>query len=137
MAQTDYFLKLEGDDIPGESADSKHSGEIDVIGWSWGASQMGHAQTATGGGAGKAQIQDLTFTKLVDKATPKLAEAIFKGKHIKTATLVLRKAGGAKGLEYFKITMTNAMITSALILSREKMRSRPVCTLVAETNSST
>ena len=30
----DYFLKIDG--IPGESAaDSKHSGEISILSWSW------------------------------------------------------------------------------------------------------
>ncbi|MGB7991069.1 MAG: type VI secretion system tube protein Hcp, partial [Candidatus Methylophosphatis roskildensis] len=30
----DFFLKIDG--IEGESADSKHKKEIDVLSWSWG-----------------------------------------------------------------------------------------------------
>ena len=33
----DMFLKL--DDVKGESKDSKHKEEMDVLAWSWGASQ--------------------------------------------------------------------------------------------------
>ena len=35
----DVFLKL--GDVKGESKDSKHEGEIDVLSWSWGVSQTG------------------------------------------------------------------------------------------------
>ena len=34
----DYFLKLDG--IEGESADSNHKNEIQIMSWSWGASQV-------------------------------------------------------------------------------------------------
>ena len=35
----DVFLKL--GDVKGESKDSKHEGEIDVLSWSWGVAQTG------------------------------------------------------------------------------------------------
>ena len=47
----DVFLKIA--DIPGESADSKHKGEIDVLSYSFGASQTGTMAYGGGGGAGK------------------------------------------------------------------------------------
>ncbi len=53
----DYFLKVDG--IPGESADAKHKGEIDVLAFSWGVSQAGSPSTGGGGGAGKAVFDDL------------------------------------------------------------------------------
>ena len=40
----DYFLKLEG--IKGESTDDKHKDEIDVLSFSWGASQITSWQKA-------------------------------------------------------------------------------------------
>ena len=39
MASVDYFLKIDG--IKGESGDSKHKDEIDVLSWSWGETQQG------------------------------------------------------------------------------------------------
>ena len=87
----DTFLKL--GDIKGESKDSKHGGEIDVLSWSWGVSQTGTMSYGGGGGAGKANFQDLNFMHNVDKASPILMLKCATGEHIKEATLVSRKAG--------------------------------------------
>ena len=56
---SDMFIKI--GDIEGESADSEHAGEIDVLAFSWGARQNGTMHTATGGGAGKVDVQDLSL----------------------------------------------------------------------------
>ena len=105
----DMFLKL--GDLKGESKDKTHAGEIDVLAWSWGASNSGTAHMGGGSGAGKANIQDLSFTKYVDKASPDMFLACCNGKHFPDATLVVRKAGETP-LEYIKITMTNVLITA-------------------------
>src|SRR6266542_976170 len=91
MAAVDFFLKLEG--VDGESADSKHKGEIDVESWSWGESQSGTHGAGGGGGAGKVSMQDFHFVMKVNKASPKLMLACATGQHIKEATLTCRKAG--------------------------------------------
>lgn len=105
----DMFLKL--GDIKGEAQDSKHKDEIDVLAWSWGVSQSGTTHMGGGAGAGKANVQDLSFTKYVDKASPNLLISCCKGKHFDTATLVVRKAG-EKPLEYITITLTEVIVTS-------------------------
>jgi type VI secretion system secreted protein Hcp len=105
----DMFLKL--DDIKGEAHDAKHKDEIDVLSWSWGVSQSGTTHAGGGGGAGKANFQDLTVTKWVDLASPKLLSAASTGKHLKEALLTVRKAGD-KPLEYLKITLTDCLISS-------------------------
>ncbi|MFQ5545945.1 MAG: Hcp family type VI secretion system effector [Acidiferrobacterales bacterium] len=106
---SDMFIKIE--DIEGESADSEHASEIDVLAFSWGASQNGTMHTGTGGGAGKVDVQDLSFTKWVDKASPRLMLAVCNGKHMGEAVLAARKAG-ERPLEYFKITMKDVIVTS-------------------------
>jgi type VI secretion system secreted protein Hcp len=105
----DMFLKLA--DIKGESKDKAHKDEIDVLAWSWGASNSGTAHVGGGAGAGKVSVQDLSVTKYVDKSSPDIFLAVCNGKHIKDATLVVRKAGETP-LEYIKITMTDVMITA-------------------------
>jgi type VI secretion system secreted protein Hcp len=105
----DMFLKLEG--IKGESADDKHKGEIDVLAWSWGASQSGTMHTGGGGGAGKANFQDVSVTKWIDKSSHALLKAVAVGQHIKSAMLTVRKAG-EKPLEYYKLTMNDCLISS-------------------------
>ena len=105
----DMFMKLEG--ITGEAQDSKHKGEIDVLAWSWGASNSGSAHVGGGAGSGKANFQDLSFTKYVDLSSTSLLQATSTGKHITKATLVVRKAG-ENPLEYLTITMTEVLVTS-------------------------
>jgi type VI secretion system secreted protein Hcp len=105
----DMFLKIEG--IKGESADDKHKEEIDVLAWSWGASQSGTMHTGGGGGAGKANFQDISVTKWVDKSSHALLKAVSVGQHLKSALLTVRKAG-ENPLEYLKITMNDCLISS-------------------------
>lgn len=107
----DMFIKLEASGLEGESNDHKHKGEIDVLAWSWGVSQSGTFHHGGGGGAGKANVQDFSMTKYIDKSSPKLIECCCSGEHIPKATLVVRKAG-KKPLEYMKITMEKLMVTS-------------------------
>lgn len=107
----DMFLKIEGPPIKGESKDHKHKEEIDVLAWSWGLSNSGNAQMGGGAGAGKVNVQDLSVTKYIDKATTDLILSTCDGSHHKTATLTVRKAG-AKPVEYLKITMTEVLISS-------------------------
>ena len=105
----DMFMKIAG--VDGESRDSKHPKDIDVLAWSWGMSNSGSAHVGGGAGAGKVNVQDLSFTKYVDKASTVLMMGCAKGTHYDDATLVVRKAGDTP-LEYLKITMKEVMITS-------------------------
>lgn len=105
----DMFLKLEG--IEGEAQDDKHKKEIDILAWSWGASQSGTTHMGAGGGGGKANIQDLSVTKYIDSASHMLLQRCFDGKHITEGTLVVRKAGGTP-LEYYTLKIEDIMVTS-------------------------
>lgn len=107
-AQVDYFLKLA--DIPGESLDSTHKDWIDIMSWSWGLSNPSASSATGGAGAGKVRFHDLVITKLVDKASPQLLLACASGKHIKTAKVVARKAGGEH--DYLIYTFQNLLCSS-------------------------
>lgn len=105
----DMFLKLDG--IKGESTDSKHKEEIDIVSWQWGVSQTGTMDRGGGGGAGKANFSDLTITHTYDKASPNLALFCATGEHVKSGTLVNRKAGKDQQ-EYLIIKMTDILISN-------------------------
>lgn len=105
----DMFMKI--DDIEGESVDDVHAGEIDILAWSWGMTQSGSTHMGPGGGAGKVNVQDLSFTHYVDKASPNLMKMTCNGKHFEEAKLVVRKAGET-ALEYMIITMIQGLVTS-------------------------
>jgi type VI secretion system secreted protein Hcp len=109
VALFDAFLKLDG--IKGESADAKHKGEIDISSFSWGLSQTGVSGTGGGGGAGKVKVHDISFTKKTDASSPLLFLNCANGAHIKEASFVVRKAGGAQ-LEYLKIKLTDVLVSS-------------------------
>jgi type VI secretion system secreted protein Hcp len=103
----DYFLKLST--IRGESEDSKHKDEIDVLSFSWGVSA---ATTQTGGGAvaGKAAFNDFSIVKILDTATPRLMQACCTGEHIPEANFTGRKSGGDQ-FEFMKIKLTDVLIS--------------------------
>jgi len=109
MSHVDYFLKLEG--IKGESTDDKHKDEIEVESWSFGGTNAGAFSSGGGGGSGKVALQDFNFVKKTDKASPNLFKACCTGEHIKTATLVCRKAGKEQQ-EFLTIVLTSALVSS-------------------------
>jgi len=106
----DIFLKLDG--IDGESQDEKHPNEIEILSYSLGMSQPGSFGMGSGGGVTKVSIQDISFSKYTDKATPKLMKFCASGKHIDSGTLTARKAAGDEALEFETITLTNIIVTS-------------------------
>jgi type VI secretion system secreted protein Hcp len=106
----DMFLNL-GAKIKGESKDSVHKGEIDILAWSWGMSNSGTTHMGGGGGAGKANFQDISVTKYIDKASCPIMAACAAGDHIDEAKLIVRKAGGTP-VEYLVITLTECLVSS-------------------------
>lgn len=105
----DMFIKI--GDIKGESRDKTHAGEIDVLAWSWGASNSGSAHVGGGAGAGKVNVQDLSFTKYIDKSSTELILHCCDGAHIPQAVLTVRKAGTTP-LEYLVITMDEVLVSA-------------------------
>lgn|SRR5450830_466867 len=68
----DFYLQIDG--IKGESADSKHVGWIECMSVNWSVHQPKSATASTGGGhtAERAELSDISITKLVDLASPSL-----------------------------------------------------------------
>ncbi|HBH51606.1 MAG TPA: type VI secretion system tube protein Hcp [Planctomycetaceae bacterium] len=113
MAVDMFLLFNSKSSIKGETQDKTYAPKdgIDVLAWSWGMSQSGSFHVGAGGGAGKANFQDISLTKWIDKSTPNLMLCCATGKHIDDATLIVRKAG-EKQLDYIKIKMEQVMVTS-------------------------
>ncbi|MDR1996502.1 type VI secretion system tube protein Hcp [Azonexus sp.] len=107
MAQ-DIFLKING--IDGESQDGDHKNEIEVLNWRWCIKQAANMHQGSGGGAGKASVEDFEFEHFVDRASPNLMKYCLTGKHIDEAKLTVRKAGG-NPLEYLRLTMNDVIVT--------------------------
>jgi type VI secretion system secreted protein Hcp len=110
QAAVDMFLDL-GPGLAGESTDRVHKDQVDVLAWSWGMANSGTTHLGGGAGAGRVNIQDLSFTKYVDKATPELMLRCANGAHIPKVILFVRKAG-SNPIEYIKITLTEVLVSS-------------------------
>jgi type VI secretion system secreted protein Hcp len=109
LAAVNMYLEIDG--IQGESVQSKSVGAIDVLAWSNGLSNSASFQAGAGGGAGKANFQDLSITKYLDSASPYLMLYTSTGQHIDSATLTVRRAGETNSL-YFKVELKNIIVTS-------------------------
>ena len=106
----DIFLKIPG--LSGGSTDSKHKDEINVINFSQTVSNSGPAAGGSGAGAGKATCPQFNVTKLIDQASPGLAEAASTGRAFPSANLVVR-SNGEKGQEYYKVTMSMVYVLAS------------------------
>ena len=106
----DMFLEIK--EVPGESMKKGHEGQIDIVSFSFGAVQHGSfARGGAGGGSGKAEFQDISIVKEVDKSSPKLFQACAAGTHFPKATIFVRKAGD-KPLEYYKVELKDLIVSS-------------------------
>ena len=94
MAAIDYFLKLDG--ISGESRDSKHKGEIEVLSFSFGETQQRQRRSGRRRRRRQGADERLLLHGADSKASPQLFLHCAQGKHIKQALLTVRKAGGSR-----------------------------------------
>ena len=106
----DYFLKLK--DVPGESVSTHHTGEIEVLSWSWGGSQTSTVHATTGSGGGKVSLSDLNLMIHFDSSSAKLLKGLTIGTHYATATLAAQKSGASGGANYMTIDLTEVFISS-------------------------
>lgn len=108
---SDAYLQIEG--IKGESADSRHQGWIEVTDVQFGVTQPRSATASTGGGhtAERAELSDMTFTKLSDISSPILFQTCAMGKTIPKAKIEFMRAdGNGTPIKYFEIELENVLI---------------------------
>ncbi|MBW8898599.1 MAG: type VI secretion system tube protein Hcp, partial [Massilia sp.] len=100
----DVYLQIDG--IKGESQDDKHKDWIEVTGVHWGVFQPRSATSSTAGGhtAERAELDDISFTKLV-------AQTCAMGKIIPKAKFEFFRADGdGSRVKYFDIELENVLI---------------------------
>ncbi len=95
VAATDLFLSISG--LPGESQDSKHKNDIDVLSFS---------QTVDSSKCGQ-----LVISKNVDRASPGLADAAARKSSFASATFTARYAG-KDALEYYTLSLSSVTVSS-------------------------
>jgi type VI secretion system secreted protein Hcp len=105
----DYYLKIAG--VDGESKVEGKEGQIQLSSFSWGATQQGSFSSGGGGGAGKVDMQDFSFSTSISKATAKLFAYCTTGEHIGEAILTARKAGKEQK-DFLKVTFSDLLVSS-------------------------
>jgi len=89
----DMFLKIAG--VRGESSDADHGGWIDVVSYRSSLIQRSSTATRTSRRRGTLPMGDITVTKQIDKASPKLNEALCKGTHFPEVKLEMTATAGS------------------------------------------
>ncbi len=108
----DAFLKIEGGP-DGESTDGAHPSWMEILSFSWGVSQQTAGSVSSQGSlsASRADFQNFSFSKLMDKASSVLLQDCASGKHYGKATVQMHRAGETKEL-YQEYVFTDVMLTN-------------------------
>ena len=106
------YVKFEG--IDGESKDTVHENWSEIVSFNQGIHKPGGGATGTTRSTGEVIFDDIVIIKQVDKSSPKLAEAICKGKVFTKVEIHL--TGPSEGSTcqgtFYAYELKNVMITS-------------------------
>ena len=105
------YIKFDG--VDGEAQDKDHKGWSDLASFSQGIHQPGGAATGATRRRGDVILDDLTCSKELDKASPKLAESVCKGKVFPKVEIDCTASYTDSGrVTYYKYLLTNVAVTS-------------------------
>lgn len=98
-AALDTFLKVPG--APGESTDKDHKGEIEILSWSWGATNLGKDGVL---------LAPFTWTQSLDSAFVPLFLGLVNDTEFDPVQLAVRQAGDRVTSDFFKMTFSDAHV---------------------------
>jgi len=101
----DMFMRIEG--IPGESTDAGHKDWIELLSYD---QRITGTQPPDPLRSGHPEFGKFIITKRIDKASPKLAEAVCKGTHIPAVTLELCRGSGETKEVYMRYRLRDVVI---------------------------
>ena len=93
IVSAETFLKIEG--VRGESTDNDHMDWIDVLSSSGSLTRPRSGVTGTSRSRGTVSMGEITVTKQIDKASPKLNEALCEGTHIPEIKIEMTGTAGS------------------------------------------
>jgi type VI secretion system secreted protein Hcp len=104
------YIKFDG--IDGETLDKDHKNWSDVISFSQGITQPGSAATGATRRRGDVVLADIAIAKELDKASPKIAESVCKGKVFPKVEIHLTASYTDAGrVTYFAYELKNVLVT--------------------------
>ena len=105
------YIKFDG--IDGESLDKDHGGWSDILSFSQAVHQPGGGATGATRRRGDVILEDVCCAKEMDKASPKIAEAVCKGRVFPKVEIHLTASYTDEGrVTYYAYELTNVMVSS-------------------------
>ena len=80
-----------------------------MLAYSWGVSNSGTTHIGGGAGAGKANVQDISFTKVTDANTVELLKKVTQGNHYPTVVVTATEPGTSAKFVY---ELEDVLVTS-------------------------
>ena len=105
------YMKFDG--IEGESVDKDHKAWINILSFSQGIHQPGGGATGTARRRGDVILDDISVAKLLDKSSPKIAEAVCLGRVFPKVEIELTASYTDAGrVTYYRYELKNVLVTS-------------------------
>ncbi len=108
------YMKIEGPNIAGESTDTTHKGELEILSWSHGFSQSTSPtrSTAGSGTVERADHQDFSFSKYLDASVRDILKVCWTGDQIDKITVTLLRSAEPDPVPYLEIIMSEVVVSS-------------------------
>ena len=123
---SNYFLKFEEPAINGESTDSSHTKELQILSWSHSFNQPSSPtrSSAGGGTVEQANHSDFSITKYLDAASDDMLKMCWSGKQIGKGTFsAYRSDGDNKAIKYLEVIMEKIVVSNVSFGRPRRLRS--------------
>ena len=118
------YIKFDG--VEGECKDKDHKGWSDLASFAQAVHQPGGGATGATRRRGDVIMEDISCSKELDKSSPKIAEAVCKGKVFPTVEIdVTASYTDAGRVTYYRYELTNVLVTSYNISGAGQSESVP------------
>ena len=105
------YIKFDG--VDGEAQDKDHKGWSDLLSFGQGMTQPGGGATGATRRRGDVIVDDISLVKELDKSSPKIAEAVCKGKvYPKVDIHLTASIANAGRVTYYVYELKNVLVTS-------------------------
>ena len=109
-AQGAGYLKFDG--IDGECKDRDHKGWSDLLSFSQAMHKSGEGATGATRRRGDVVMEDIVCVKVLDKSSPKIAEAVAQGKVFSSFSLAFTQGLNGDRHTYYSYELQNVLVTS-------------------------
>jgi type VI secretion system secreted protein Hcp len=104
------YLAIPG--IQGDAAAARRQGQIAVDGWSFGCATASAAHAGSGGGAGRFQFSEATFSGRGGRASPVLLQYCATGRAVPEAVLTQDSTGDENGGPITEVRFSDVRVTA-------------------------